>query len=188
VRLGILGGTFDPPHVAHLAGAEAAYRQLGLDAVLLMPAGSPWQKAERDVTAAQHRWEMTRLATDGIDYLVADDREVRRAGWTYTIDTLATFEDTEDLVLILGADAAFGLPSWFQFEDVVDRCDIAVIPRPGVSRESVDENVPNAHWLDVPSLPLSGTMLRRRARAGQSIRFLVTEPVHRYIVANGIYD
>jgi len=186
VRLGIFGGTFDPPHIAHLVGAEAAFRELGLDSVLLMPAGSPWQKAERDVTAAEHRWEMTCLATANIDYLVADDREVRRPGWTYTIDTLDGFDPDDDITLILGADAALGLPSWNRADEVISRARVAVMPRPGTSIESVAE-VLDCHRLDVPELPLSGTELRRRARAGSSIRFLVPEPVHGYVRDHRLY-
>ncbi len=185
MRFGILGGTFDPPHLAHLVGAEAAYHELGLSRVLLIPAGSPWQKAERDVTAASHRWEMTRLATESVDYLVADDREVRRSGWTYTIDTLETFDRSDEILLILGADAARGLPTWERFGDVMRRCRIAVLPRPGVDREEVA--VDDAHWLDAPALPVSGTELRHRARAGKSIRFMVPEPVYRYAVEHELY-
>jgi nicotinate-nucleotide adenylyltransferase len=188
VRIGILGGTFDPPHVAHLVGAEAAYRELALDAVLLMPAGSPWQKAERDVSAASHRWEMTRLATAMVDYLVADDREVRRSGWTYTVDTLDGFDQSDDVVLILGADAARGLPTWHRAADVIDRTEIAVIPRPGVNRSDLESVLDHYHWLEVPELPVSGTMLRQRVRDGHSIRFLVTEPVHDYLAAHRLYD
>lgn len=188
VRRGILGGTFDPPHLAHLLGGEAAHRELDLDVVSFMPAGSPWQKAERDVTAASDRWEMTVLATGGIDYFEADDREVRRSGWTYTIDTLESLDDTEDVVLILGADTAAGLPSWHRAEDVMDRVTLAVIPRPGVAREDVARILGEHHWLDVPELPVSGTMLRRRARRGASIRFFVPEMVHDYVIRHRLYE
>ena len=98
VRRGILGGTFDPPHLAHLVAAEAAFQQLDLDVVTFMPAGAPWQKAGRSVSDAGHRWQMTLAATDDVDYIVADDREVTRDGWTYTIETLEGFGAEEDLV------------------------------------------------------------------------------------------
>lgn len=188
MRRGILGGTFDPPHLAHLVGGEAAYRELGLDVVTFLPAGSPWQKAERDVTAASHRWEMTLLATGGVDYFEADDREVRRPGWTYTIDTLETLDDADDVVLIVGADAAAGLSTWHRGEDVIDRVTLAVIPRPGADRDEVDRMPGDRHWLDVPELPVSGTMLRRRSREGESIRFLVPEQVHTYISRHRVYE
>ena len=97
MRRGILGGTFDPPHLAHLVAGEAAWRQLGLEVVTFIPAGAPWQKQGRQVTEAAHRWEMTRLAVAGVDYFEADDREILRRGPTYTVDTLAQFPD-DDLV------------------------------------------------------------------------------------------
>lgn len=187
VRSGLLGGTFDPPHIAHLVAGEAAYRQLGLDRVIFMPAGSPWQKADRRVSSAKHRWMMTRLAIDGIDYFVADDREVHRDGWTYTIDTLDTFDTDEQIVLILGADAAKGLPTWERSNDVLTRVDLAVVPRPGVAVEEVEHAVGSAKWLDVPALPISGTAIRQRAATGLGIRFMVAEKVYTYIVEEGLY-
>jgi nicotinate-nucleotide adenylyltransferase len=187
VRRGILGGTFDPPHLAHLVAAEAAYRDLALDAVSFIPAGAPWQKAGRVVAAAGHRWEMSLRSVAGVDYLEADDREVRRDGWTYTIDTLGSFPERDDLVLILGADAAAGLPSWHRAADVLDRAEIAVMPRPGADRAAVEEAAGRVRWLDTPLLPVSGTMLRSMRREGRSIRFLVREEVYAYIEEHGLY-
>jgi nicotinate-nucleotide adenylyltransferase len=189
VRRGILGGTFDPPHLAHLFAGEAAYRDLGLDVVTFLPAGAPWQKAGRNVTSAEDRWQMTVLAVEGIPYFEADDREVLRDGWTYTVDTLHSFPEAEDLYLILGADAARGIPSWNRAEDILRRATIAVVPRPGVERAEVDEALGGGDivWLDTPDVGLSGTMLRRQAESGRSIRFLVRDSVWRYIEQNGIY-
>jgi len=186
VRRAIIGGTFDPPHIAHLVAAETAVHQLGLDEARFVPAGSPWQKAERDVTAAMHRWEMTRRAVSGVEYFAADDIEVRRSGWSYTIDTLTALP-FDDVVLILGADAAANLPSWHRFEEVRSMATIAVAPRPGTPRHLVEDVLPDAVWLDMPVLDLSGTDVRERARAGSSIRFLVREPVHDYIREHNLY-
>jgi nicotinate-nucleotide adenylyltransferase len=183
----IMGGTFDPPHVAHLVAGEAAYRQLGVDVVTFMPAGSPWQKAADGVSAAEHRWEMTRLAVDGVDYFEADDREVRREGWTFTVDTLESYGD-EDLVVILGADAAAGLASWVSGEEIMKRARIAVVPRPGTDTEAVEAAIEEPFtWLDMPLLGVSGTMLRRRSRDGGSIRFLVRDAVWRYVVEHDLF-
>jgi nicotinate-nucleotide adenylyltransferase len=187
VRRGILGGTFDPPHLAHLVAGEAAFRELGLDVVTFLPAGRPWQKADRAVSAPTHRWEMTRRAVAGTPYFTADDREVRRDGWTYTADTLDTFPRDEELVLILGADAAAGLPTWQRPESVLGRARLAVMGRPGVERSSVEAAAGEVHWLDAPLLAISGTLLRARRRAGLSIRFLVPEPVRDYIESAGLY-
>ena len=183
----IMGGTFDPPHVAHLVAAEGAYQQLGVEVVTFIPAGSPWQKVFDGVSAAEHRWEMTRLAVAGVDYFEADDREVRREGWTFTIDTLESYGD-EDVVLVLGADAAAGLKSWQRGEEVMARAGIAVVPRPGTDPSTVDEAIDvDFTWLDTPLLDISGTMLRERSRAGDSIRFLVGDAVWRYVAEHDLY-
>ncbi len=187
VRSGLLGGTFDPPHIAHLLAGEVAYRQLQLDRVVFMPPGSPWQKAGRRVSSPHHRWAMTRLAVAGVDYFEADDREVHRDGWTYTADTLDSFPEGEDIILILGADAALGLPTWHRSSDVLARIELAVVPRPGVERGAVEEQVKVEHWLDMPQIPVSGTAIRERARAGLGFRFLVTESVFRYVDDERLY-
>lgn len=186
MRRGILGGTFDPPHWAHLVAGEAAFRELDLDVVTFVPAGSPWQKAEREVSHSGHRWAMTSLAVEGVEYFAADDREVRRDGWTYTIDTVAEFSEDE-LALILGADAAAGLSSWHRFEEIIERVEVAVMPRPGTDRARVQAMGARIRWLDVPDLAISGTMLRKRRSEGRSIRFFVREAVHAYIVEHDLY-
>jgi nicotinate-nucleotide adenylyltransferase len=187
VRRGILGGTFDPPHLAHLVAGEAAFRELGLDVVTFLPAGRPWQKAGRGVSPAGHRWEMTRRAVAGVGYFAADDREVVRDGWTYTADTLATFPGSEELFLILGADAAAGLPAWHSPEAVLGRARLAVVDRPGCERGAVEAAVGEVQWLHAPLLDISGTMLRARRREGLSLRFLVPDAVLAYIESAGLY-
>lgn len=190
VRIGILGGTFDPPHLAHLHAGEVAYRQLGLDEVVFMAAGAPWQKAGRRVSASKHRWEMTRLAVAGVDYFRPDDQEVHRDGWTYTADTLATFEDDVDITLILGADSARGLPTWHRADEVLSRVSLAVAPRPGTDDASVEASVRKAVktvWLDMVSLDVSGTQIRERVRQGLPSRFLVRDAVWRYYMAQNLY-
>lgn len=189
VRRAILGGTFDPPHVAHLYAGEVAFRGLDLDVVTFMPAGSPWQKAGREVTTAEDRWRMTELSVANVDYFEADDREVRRAGWTYTIETLEGFPESDELTLVLGADAARRLRTWHRADDVLARARIAVAPRPGVHRDEVDAVLAkyDAVWLDMPELQISGTALRAVARAGGSLRFLVVDAAWRYIVEHQLY-
>jgi nicotinate-nucleotide adenylyltransferase len=189
MRRGILGGTFDPPHLAHLFAGEAAYRDLGLDIVTFMPAGVPWQKADRRVSAAEHRWNMTRLAVDTVGYFEADDREIRRIGASYTVDTLATFSAHESVTLIVGADAARGIPTWHAADEVLRRARLAVVPRPGVARPDVDWVLRGARydWLETPEVWLSGTMLRERASRGRSLRFLVADPVWDYITEHRLY-
>ena len=189
VQRGILGGTFDPPHVAHLMVGEVAYRDLHLDVVTFVPAGAPWQKSDRKVSSADDRWNMTVLATEGIEYFSPDEREVHRDGWTYTFDTLVTFPEEDEITLILGADAALGLPSWHRYEEVLARARIAVMGRPGVDASAVDAAVPSGvEWLDAPPLAISGTLVRDRVGRGRSVRFLVRDAVWRYIQENRLYE
>lgn len=184
----IIGGTFDPPHLAHLVAADTAYHQLDLDEVLMMPAGSPWQKASATVSAAQDRWAMTQLATEAVDHLVADDREVRRDGWTYTADTLHSFDNDDKITLILGADAAANLSSWDRSREVLDRVQLAVAPRFGIEPSDVENTVGSVIWLDMPRLDISGTTIRERSAAGQAVRFLVRQNVYDYMIEHGLYE
>jgi nicotinate-nucleotide adenylyltransferase len=183
---GILGGTFDPPHLAHLVAAEMAFRQLALQGVTFLPAGVPWQKQAEHVSAAEHRLAMTHLAVADVDYFDVDDREVVRDGPTFTADTMDELGD-ERIVLILGADAALGLPTWHRSGEVLRRAQVAVIPRPGVERHRLEEIGGEFVWLDTPLLQISGTELRRRARLGHSLRFLVADPVWHYVEEHRLY-
>ena len=187
VRRGILGGTFDPLHVVHLMAGEAARHLLDLDVITFITAGDPYQKHGIPMSAKEHRWAMTVLGVEGVDYFEADDREVRRPGPSYMVDTLATFEDGEEIILILGADAAAGLPSWHRWEDVVARTTVAVISRPGVAEEEVAATGAPYVWLDTPGIPISSTQLRARVEAGRSIRFFVPDPVWHYVAENRLY-
>ncbi len=189
VRRGILGGTFDPPHIAHLFAGEAAYGDLGLDVVSFIPTGAPWQKAGSDVSAAVHRQRMTELAIEGVPYFEVDDREVRRDGWTYTADTLETFGPDEDITLILGSDAALGLPTWQRSSDVLARVHIAVLRRPGYDDSAVAAVLERTshEFLDAPAVDVSATTIRRRVSSGRSVRFIVPDPVRVYIADHGLY-
>lgn len=189
MQIAVFGGTFDPPHVAHLAVGEAAYRQLDVEQVLFIPAGEPWQKHDRTVSSAAHRLEMVRLATRDVPYFGVDDRETRRPGPSYTIETVDELRSEGiEPILVLGADAAAGMHTWKRAERLVD-VQIAVVARPGIDFEAVvDGVVGHLHWLDAPSLELSGTELRDRAADGHSLRFIVPDPVVEYIVREGVYD
>jgi nicotinate-nucleotide adenylyltransferase len=188
VRTGILGGTFDPIHIAHLHAGETALFAADLDRVLFVPAGDPWQKTnERRVTPAAVRVEMTRLAIDGVTGFELDLREVERDGPTYTVDTLASFPAGEELYLILGFDAAVGLPTWHRWEEVVERARILLVPRPGYDVSAVKPVVPSAVVLDMAALDISATRIRSMAAEGAPYRFLVTPEVYEFIETEGIY-
>jgi len=188
VRTGILGGTFDPIHLAHLHAGETALYQASLDRVVFMPAGEPWQKGDRLLTGAAHRLEMIRLAISDIDGFEVDDRELEREGPTYTIDTVLSFPEDEELSLILGADAALGLPTWHRWDEVVDRVSVLVVPRPGTDAREVQSVIPQAVFLDMAVLEISGTEIREMAQIGEPFRFLVPLAVHDYIEGLGLYE
>ncbi len=159
-----------------------------MDVVTFVPAGRPWQKAADAVTPLFHRMAMLEAAVAGVPYFEVDDREAERAGPSYTIDTLNSYSREDELWLILGADAAKGISSWHRSTDVLARAKLAVAMRPGVVKEEV-EAVAGASvtWLDTPQLFLSGSDIRRRVRLGESVRFLVPDPVWTYIETEGLY-
>lgn len=183
VRTGILGGTFDPIHIAHLHAAESARHQLALDRVLIVPAGDPWQKSGRSVSPAADRLAMCHAAVKGVPGLVVDDRETDRAGPTYTIDTLASFPEDEELFLIVGSDAAAGLESWHRWREIVERAQLVVVPR----ADSAAVALPDAIEIEMGFLEISGTDIRARVRTGRPFRYLVTRAVHDYILEHDLY-
>lgn len=185
VRTGILGGTFDPIHVAHLHTAEVALHQLRLDQVLILPAGDPWQKSGRDVTPGKHRLEMCRLAVEGAEGLEVDLRELDRDGPTYTADTLGTFPHEEELFLILGSDSLSRIETWQRWEEVVERVTLVEAPRPGTPLGTGAAH--GAVQLDMGLLEVSSSDIRRRIAEGRPYRYLVTAPVHGYIEVTHLY-
>ena len=190
--LGLLGGTFDPPHIGHLAAAVSARHALDLDTVLLVPAGDPWQKrGTRDITPGPLRLEMVEGATRGLAGLRASDVEVRRPGPSYTLDTIVALrEDRPDLAitLVLGRDAVAGIRTWHRWEDVLARAEVAVIDRDGEGIGDLDLPAGmRVTSVPMPRLDVSSTDLRRRVAAGEPIDVLTPPPVVRIIAERGLY-
>lgn len=189
-RLGIFGGTFDPPHVGHLAAAVNARHDLGLDRVLLVVNDVPWQKVgSRVISPAEDRLAMVAAAVAGVDGLEASRIEIDAGGPSYTADTLATLlaEDPDrELFVVLGSDAAAGLRTWERYEEVRDRATVVVVDRPG--NDPVPP-LPGWRWehLEVPLLEVSSTELRARAEEGRPLDFLVPSAVVACIEARGLY-
>ena len=192
--IGLLGGTFDPPHVGHLVLGECARVQLGLDRVCFMPAGDPWRKAGRDVSSATHRLAMTNLAIAGNRHFDLDEREVERIGPTYTVDTLRALhaQGLDDIVLILGSDALADMPAWREPDVITVLARLAVAPKGADQSEQAwlaaqaglrEPPIP----VDMPPLPVSSTLVRERVRARLPIRYLVPEAVEEYIRLHGLY-
>lgn len=188
--MGILGGTFDPPHIGHVRAAVRARHALGLDAVLLVPAGDPWQKREgRAITPGPVREAMTRAAAEGIAGLDVADLELRRPGPSYTVDTVATLRTAESdvrITVILGSDAAALLPTWERPEELLAQVRIAVVPRPGAP---VPAALPGAEveTVAVEQLDVSSSRLRADVAAGRPIDVLVAPGVARLIEQHQLY-
>ena len=188
-RVGLFGGTFDPPHVGHLVTAVNVRHALNLDLVVLMVAHDPWQKSsERGVTRALDRLALVEAAVSNVEGLVAGRDEIDRGGPSFTADTLQTmslkYPDAQ-LFTIVGDDAAAGLPTWERVESVVAQSQLVVVDRPGVSVQLPTQ----FSWLRVesPRLEVSSTDLRARFTDGRPLDYLVTAPVLAEIEKRGLY-
>jgi nicotinate-nucleotide adenylyltransferase len=196
VRVGILGGTFNPPHVGHLVCAQEAYLQLGLERVMLIPARIPPHKPVEDEPGAEHRLELCRCAVDGDQRFRVSDLEIARSGPSYTVDTLIELnrrEPDSELFLIVGGDVAAGLPNWREPERVLSLATVAVAKRRGTARARVDEALhqlpggERAAFFPMPTIGISSTIVRRRVRLGQPIKYIVPDAVAAYIERHRLY-
>lgn len=191
-RLGILGGTFDPPHAGHLAAALAVQTQVALDELVLMVANEPWQKVgDRQVTPARVRFEMTEALVDGISGLRADDREIRRGGPTFTVDTLeeilAEQPDTE-IFLVVGADTANRLETWHRASDVVRLSTIVIVNRDD-STNAASGFLRDARVVNVTmnAVDVSSSAIRKSVAHGESIDSATSSSVASIIRDRSLY-
>jgi nicotinate-nucleotide adenylyltransferase len=195
-RLGILGGTFDPPHIAHLVMADQARDQLKLARVLFVPAGDPPHKRARAVTPAELRAAMVQLAIAGHAAFELSRVDLDRPGPHYTADTLALIHAAHpdaELYLLVGEDSLRDLLKWHAPERVVAQARFAVMRRPGVDVDlrALEAALPGVaarvSWVDAPRLDIASHDIQRRARAGCSIRYLVPRAVEAFIAQEGLY-
>jgi nicotinate-nucleotide adenylyltransferase len=197
VNIGVLGGTFDPIHIGHLIIAEEARVKLGLSKVLFVPAGQPWLKQDRDITAAVHRIEMVRRAIADNPYFELSTLEVERSGPSYTVDTLTMLRkelgSRASLFFILGRDTFAELPLWKEPQKVIQLCRLVVPPRLG-SRDlrHLETTLPGlldkVIQLAMPVIGISSSEIRRRIAQGLSIRYLVPPEVEKYITEHRVYQ
>ncbi len=197
VRLGIMGGTFDPVHMAHLAFAEQAREGAQLDAVLFIPAGTPVFKLDRNVTPAADRLAMCKLAVASNPAFDVSSIEIDRGGLTYTADTLRQlrehYPENVTFCLITGSDTAASILKWRDSATVASMCEVVVGQRPGALLSAQDaEIIKQAGFsiciVDVSALDVSSSELRARISAGKSPRYLMPDAVVDYISANGLYQ
>lgn len=198
MRVGVLGGTFDPPHLGHLILAHCAFEQLKLDAVKFIPAGDPWRKVSYELTPAQHRLAMARLAIAGDARFAVDDREVRRQGPTYTSETLTELRSalgaSAQLYFLVGEDAVEDMRYWHDPQAIFAAARLVVAPRldtpvpvPPAGGGSEPLVLPDHDRVDMPYIGINATDLRARIRRGESVKYLVPDAVDAYIREQGLY-
>jgi nicotinate-nucleotide adenylyltransferase len=198
MKIGVLGGTFDPIHLAHLAVAGAVKAELDLAEVVFMPAGQPWLKANNYISAAEHRVQMVRLAIAGKSYFRLSTMEIDRPGPSYTVDTMAELRGqigTEDeLYFILGWDNLAELPRWREPARLIQLCYLVAVPRPGYpipELTKLGKDIPGLSKrvivMDKPQLDISATEIRERLSRGKPINDLVPKVVAEYIRRHGLY-
>jgi nicotinate-nucleotide adenylyltransferase len=199
MNIGIMGGTFDPIHIGHLIVAEQVLSSLELEKVIFIPAGEPWMKADRQITAAQHRVEMVRLAIASNPFFELSTIEIEHPGWTYTVDTLEQLSKDLDngtrLFLLIGWDGLKNMPKWRAPYRISKIATLVTFPRPGVPEPDIsllEKSMPALSErmirLNGPYIGISSTDIRERLSVGKSVRYLVPSEVGRYIVDQGLYQ
>lgn len=194
LRIGVMGGTFDPPHMGHLIVAEQAREALRLDTVLFIPAGIPVFKKEQKVTPAEDRLRMCEIACASNPAFQVSDVEIARGGDTYTVDTLEQLHEMHpdaDFWTIVGSDAFALMGKWYRSDDIARLSHIAVLVRPGCDTEALQRTESlkrfDASFLHVTQVDISSTGVREKARCGETIRYLVPDGVREYIRGHGLY-
>lgn len=197
MRVGVMGGTFDPPHIGHLVAAEEARIRLRLEQVVFVPAGTPPHKLDEPVTPVKHRLEMVTRAVAANPYFVVSRVDVDRPGPSYTVDTLLLLREQwggdARIYFIMGMDSLADLPNWHEPERIIQLCHLAVVDRPGYDAdiESLERILPGlsrrVEFVPMPQLEISSTDLAERVRQGLPIRYQVPPAVEEYIYAHRLY-
>ncbi|MGH8895370.1 MAG: nicotinate-nucleotide adenylyltransferase [Actinomycetes bacterium] len=190
-RLGVMGGTFDPVHHGHLVAASEVAARFGLDEVVFVPTGQPWQKDEHDVTTAEHRYLMTVIATAANPRFTVSRVDIDRPGPTFTIDTLRDLRDQRgtavELFFITGADALAQILSWKNADELFTLARFVGVTRPGHHLSTEGLPVERVSLMEVPAMAISSTDIRDRSRRGEPIWYLVPDGVVQYVAKHRLY-
>jgi nicotinate-nucleotide adenylyltransferase len=191
MRVGVMGGTFDPIHIGHLVAASEVAHRFALDRVVFVPTGQPWQKSDRHVSAPEDRYLMTVIATAADDRFSVSRVDVDRDGPTYTVDTLrdirAECGEDHDFHFITGADALGEILSWREPDEVLRLAHLVGVTRPGHVLADPGLAPGRVTLLEIPALAISSSDIRARVARGEPIRYLVTPGVEAYIAKVGLY-
>ena len=193
-RIGLLGGSFDPVHVAHIALANAAQRDINLNQVQLIPAANPWQKKHLGASAAQ-RLAMLQLAVKPYPKLTVNPIEIQRGGSTYTYDTVSQLTDQAHYFWILGSDQLQNFHTWHRWQDILNYVDLAVAQRPGSSllpapelQQYLQHQGKTISIIDFAPTPISATLIRERLQQHQSVANMLPQSIEHYIKQHNIYQ
>lgn len=189
-RLGVMGGTFDPIHHGHLVAAQEVAAQFGLDEVVFVPTGQPWQKSHRSVSAAEDRYLMTVIATAENPHFSVSRIDIDRKGLTYTIDTLRELHELNpesDLFFITGADALAQILTWRDADELFSLAHFIGVTRPGHTLADPGLPAGGVSLVEVPALAISSTDCRARVAKGDPVWYLVPDGVVRYIDKRQLY-
>jgi len=196
MRTGLLGGTFNPPHLGHLVCAQEAHAQLGLDRVMFMPVHSPPHKEVDSDPGVEHRVALCSLAVVGDARFEVSRLEADTPGRSYTVDTLKRLHESspeDELTFIMGGDMAYSLSTWHEPEAVLSLAILGVAEREGVGRADITEHLSGLagadriRFFDMPRIDISSSLIRRRAAAGRPLRYYVPDTVAEYIASEGLY-
>lgn len=190
MKLGIFGGTFNPPHLGHLIVAESVREQLKLDRLFFVPSYSPPHKFNLQIALPSQRFEMVQLSVHNNKYFSVSDIEIKRQGKSYSIDTIHSMSlsfPRAQIYFIIGMDNLIDFPQWKLPNEIISRVELIVMNRPGYDREVKNEFSRYANFIKVPHLDISSTDIRRRVKMERSIRYLVNEEVEKYIIRKGLY-
>jgi len=189
MKLGIFGGTFDPPHIAHLIGAELVRGEFHLDRILFIPTYIPPHKEQPEISPAA-RMRMLHIAIEDNPYFQLLDWEIKRREISYTVDTIREIIEKnpgDSLYLIMGTDQALEFREWKEPETLITLLEFIIVTRPGIDRKRIDKMLREKAQFFELNIDISSTMIRNRIKDGKSIRYLIPENVREYIVANGLY-
>ncbi len=187
-RIGIFGGTFDPPHLGHLIAAERVREAYDLDQILFIPASIPPHKVTHERSEARHRLAMTRLAIEGNDRFDVSEIELNREGTSYTIDTLEQLANAEtELYLVIGLDNLQIFQEWHRYQDILAKAKLIVLARTVGEANISPDLLKHVEFFPFPLIDISSTDIRARVHEGKSIRYLVPDGVREYILHEGLY-
>ncbi|WP_096153317.1 nicotinate-nucleotide adenylyltransferase [Bacillus sp. FJAT-45066] len=186
-KIGILGGTFDPPHIGHLIIANEVLQRLSLDEIWFLPNRIPPHKLDKSITATSSRVDMINLAIEDNNHFTMNSIELERSGPSFTYDTIVTLKElhpTEDFFFIIGADMVEYLPKWHRIDELMEMVQFVGVKRAGYQLQTLYPVIE----VDIPQIDISSTIIRERRRSGLLFQYLVPAKVHRYIEENNLYE